>query len=252
MIDVEGIYNQYLDHLNTEADKKYTKYKGWFRASSAGQCFRKQAYWLTDEKKKPFEVRVKRLLRLGQIIHSDFENSLNWYYKQLNDDSITLLTEHHIKLPKLNVIGSLDMAVIEGDIEKGTYSLYIHDLKSAASFKWRKQFGIKKNRDPDPPVNYELQLATYALGLSEELKAEPTNLYLTWYNKDNSSMKSVNIDLEYIDKAKEYWRNLITKLNIYSNNPEKIIPEKNNNVPVYPKWECKYCNFSEVCPSPYK
>lgn len=252
MIDVEGIYNQYLEHLNTEADKKYSKYKGFFRASSAGQCFRKQAYWLSDEVEKPFDNRVKRLLRLGQIIHSDFEESLKWYYKQLDDKSVTLYTEHRIEIPNLNVIGSLDMAVVEGDIEKGLYSLYIHDLKSAASFKWRKQFGHKKNRDLNPSVNYQLQLATYALGLKEQLEVGPTSMYLTWYNKDNSSMKSVEVDIDYMDAAQEYWENLITKLNIVNNDPERIIPGDDNNTPVYPSWECNYCNFSDVCPSPYK
>ena len=203
MIDVEGIYNQYLDHLNTEADKEWAENKGSFRASSAGQCFRKQAYWLSDKIKKPFDDRVKRLLRLGQIIHSDVEDALNWYYKQLKDKSKTIFTEHKIELPKLNV------------------------------------------------VNYELQLGTYALGLSQQLKIEPTKLYLTWYNKDNSTMKSVEVPIEYMDKAQKYWESLITKLNIVNLDPERIIPKEDKNTPVY-QWECKYCNFSNICPSPYK
>ena len=42
MIDIPKIYNEYLQRKSVENRKKYEKYKGWFSASSAGRCYRKQ------------------------------------------------------------------------------------------------------------------------------------------------------------------------------------------------------------------
>ena len=50
MIDIPKIYNEYLQRKNKENRIKYEKYKGWFSASSAGSCYRKQLHRKQDLK----------------------------------------------------------------------------------------------------------------------------------------------------------------------------------------------------------
>ena len=65
-INIEKIYSDFLEHENQENRKKYEKYKGWFSASAAGSCYRKQLYRANRIEEVPMDDRVKRLLRLGK------------------------------------------------------------------------------------------------------------------------------------------------------------------------------------------
>ena len=71
-------------------------------------------------------------------------------------------------------------------------------------------FGFKKNRDPNPSINYELQVGTYALGIQNNplSKGWDYALFLALYKKDNSTMKVVRISNDYITDADEYWKAL--------------------------------------------
>ena len=79
MINIEEIYQEYLNQLRVENRKKYVDYKGWFSASSAGSCYRKMMYRTMDIDTPPPEIRSNRLLRLGTVLHNDFEKAMNMY-----------------------------------------------------------------------------------------------------------------------------------------------------------------------------
>ena len=86
-IDIEGIYNDYLDKKQEENRlKRYSGKESWYHASGAGSCSRK-LYFESVEKVKPsnpFGTTVKRLLRLGNVLHDDFEKALLSYNRDNN------------------------------------------------------------------------------------------------------------------------------------------------------------------------
>ena len=76
MVDILGIYTKYLREENSTHKEKYADYKGWFSASTAGSCFKKQLLRKENVDEKPFDDRVLRLLRLGTIVHRDIQESI--------------------------------------------------------------------------------------------------------------------------------------------------------------------------------
>ena len=235
-INLEQIYSDHVQEENSLHRQEYKeKYAGWYSASTAGSCFKKQILRQNQKEGPGPDDRVLRLLRLGTIVHKDFEIAINKYHD--NNPEINIYTEYKVELPEINVVGHLDIAVEEGD------SLDIYDIKTCASYKWRKQFGLIKNRDKNPSVNYELQIGTYAIGMANETGADPDKIYmyLAWYNKDNSTMKIKEVPEFWMDNAFEYWTNLMDERNKVDGNPEGMIPGT-PNIPVA-NWECKYCEF---------
>ena len=240
MIDIQKIYNDYLEQKQVENREKYKDVKGWFSASSAGSCFRKQLHRLQDLEVGPRDIKSNRLLRLGTLVHADFEKSLDKY----KDDRLEVVTEHRIKMPELNVVGHLDVGVIDKETDK----IHVYDIKTAGAWKWRMKFG--RNPDKNPSVNYELQLATYGMGLGTEYDIHDVELSIQWYKKDNSMMREEPISNLYMDEAFNYWTHL-NEVKDEIKQPEELIPGKHENVPIY-NWECKYCEFQgKYCPGLY-
>tara|TARA_R110002050_G_scaffold164700_3_gene294868 strand:+ start:4940 stop:5668 length:729 start_codon:yes stop_codon:yes gene_type:complete len=240
MIDIQKIYNDYLEQKQVENREKYKDVKGWFSASSAGSCFRKQLHRTQDLEVGPRDIKSNRLLRLGTLVHADFEKSLDKY----KDDKLEVVTEHRIKMPELNVVGHLDVGVIDKETDK----IHVYDIKTAGAWKWRMKFG--RNPDKNPSINYELQLATYGMGLGTEYDIHDVSLSIQWYNKDNSMMREEPISNLYMDEAFDYWTQL-NELKDEIEKPEELIPGKHENVPIY-NWECKYCEFQgKYCPGLY-
>jgi hypothetical protein len=231
MVKIDVIYNDYLLKKQDEHKVKYEKHKGWFSASSAGSCFRKQYLKAQGKEEKPMDARTMRVLRLGTIVHTDLEQAIKQY---VYDDNIDVYSEHRIELPELNVVGHLDMAFHFKD--EDTVSVY--DLKTAHSFKWKKLFG--RNIDPNPSTNYQLQLGTYGVGMANELETQDVSLNLVWYKKDDSLMKTQPIDSIWLDRAYEYWVELNEVLEDTSPHGGPVVGDM--NTPVY-NWECNYCPF---------
>jgi len=242
MLDLQRIYAEYIALKQEERSLKYEKHRGWFGASSSGYCHKKQYYKLQDTAIEEIDDRVNRLLRLGTIVHSDFEKAIKAYNKT---HKTKIETEKEIRIPHLKVIGHLDILETEGDINR------VYDIKTVASYKWRMKFRRIK-ADPNSDINYNLQLGTYGMGINSD--PSRTELYLCWYNKDNSMMKEpVKVDSEWMLKAEEYWiglRNDISKWIDNDMKPDDILAGITPNVPVQ-TWECKYCQYSTQCNSPY-
>ena len=244
MIDIPEIYNNYLEYQRKENRKKYKDHKGWFSASAAGSCYRKMMYRTMDLETKPIDPKSNRLLRLGTILHTDFEEAMKYHKNNDTTNFITVL-EHRIEIPELNVIGHLDFGIVDTDNDK----IKVYDLKSCGAWKWRMKFGRKP--DKSPSTNYELQIGTYGIGLGREYDIIDVDLSLLWYNKDTSMMREENINSIWMEEAFEYWTDLneiVNDINI----PEELIPGARPNVPVY-SWECKYCEYQEsYCPGVYR
>ena len=88
-IDIEGIYNDYLDKKQEENRlNRYSGNESWYHASGAGSCSRKLYFESIEqvEVTNPIDDKTKRLLRLGNIVHDDFQESLVTYN---NRESVT-------------------------------------------------------------------------------------------------------------------------------------------------------------------
>lgn len=245
MIDLKRIYAEYLASEQDKRSKKYEKFEGWLGASSSGYCFKKQYYKLKNIEAEEADRRVNRLLRLGTIMHSDIEKAVKAYNKTHETD---IKTEKQVKIPELKIVGHIDILEKDGDINR------VYDFKTVASYKWRMKFR-KVKYDPNADVNYNLQLGTYGLAVNGGTDdVDSTELYLCWYNKDNSMMKEpIKVDSMWIIRARNYWEHLWQFIDRWAS--ESVHPDNIQVPDVFgspmQQWECNYCQYSYRCDSPY-
>ena len=91
-IDIEGIYRDYIDKKQEQNRvDRYEGNEGWYHASGSGSCSRK-LYFESVEKVKPtnpIDKRTKRLLRLGNVVHNDIQDSLtHTCYNNIHNNNI--------------------------------------------------------------------------------------------------------------------------------------------------------------------
>ena len=272
MLDLERIYDVYLDKLQKKREEDNKEYKEWFGGSSAGSCYKKQLYKITGIEAKPFDTRTKRLLRLGTIVHKDIlEEAIDYWkeeYKEIDPDEYDIYTEHEIKIPEFHEIGHLDNCIVEKH-EDGTHYITIADLKTLAAYSWTKKFGReakKKGINVHYTMShYELQTATYALGMLKQYNmigdlnsrksvrdirkiSNMVKLNIVWYNKNDSRLKITEVpSLEALEAAILYWQDLNDFIDetpddeIYAIPPDGAV-----GIPMQ-SWECNYCQYSITC-----
>ncbi|BCV02672.1 MAG: hypothetical protein CM15mV56_070 [uncultured marine virus] len=156
MLNIQKIYEDWLRKGNDLHQKK--RYQGkekWFHASSAGMCVRKHYFQhVADVQPKPVDDDTMRLFRLGDLVHEDIQNALK-DYARINGSQIMI--EREIQLPDVNVRGFLDVIIVEDNA--------LYDIKTCNAWKWKNLFG--RNPDPNPAVNYNIQLGTYGWWFEE-------------------------------------------------------------------------------------
>ena len=141
--------------------------------------------------------------------------------------------EYPIDVEELNVKGFIDMVIF---MEDG--SIYVYDFKTIGSWSWKFKFG-RKYKDPNPSFHQETQLGTYGYAIKKEF-GRCDGLYLLYYNKDNSQYKECEVDLEFIDRAYNYW-------NEVKDSHEQGLPMLQEGVAPVQEWECRYCNYKDLC-----
>ena len=241
MIDIEHIYDLYLQLKEKQRDNEYKDEQGIFRASSAGQCYKKQWYLQQSTDKKPLDPKSRRLLRLGTIVHKDLEEAMKLYNSNTNSDhGITAKAEYKIKIEELNVSGTADLVILNSNEDKAK----VYDYKTAHSFKWKMMFG--RDKIGRPSRNYELQVGTYGLGIAKEFELgdHDIELAIIYYKKDDSLMREVSVRNICMRNASDYWMDL--KETLDEVNDASDIPRDSTNSPME-SWECKYCQFETIC-----
>jgi len=140
--------------------------------------------------------------------------------------------EHPIYIKDLKVRGYIDLVIEDTDGK-----IFVYDIKTMNNWAWRYKFGRKKSKG-EASIHQELQLATYGLACKDEF-GRIDGLFLIFYNKDTSVLKTVEISKDRLLSTISYW-NKIKELHI-------ALPIlKKNESPIY-DWECKYCNFNTQC-----
>ena len=252
-IDIEGIYNDYLDKKQ-EANrlKRYSGKESWYHASGSGSCSRKLYFESIEQVKpsNPLDDKTKRLLRLGNIVHDDFEKSLVTYNRDIynrdnnrdissdkekenKEKEIKFHTEQEITIDELNVRGFYDI-VSEGE------EVYLYDLKTCGGYSWKLKFGRKQSFNPS--IHYELQLGTYGYAVKQQF-GRLDGMFLYYYNKDTSMMRAVSVPLTYISRAYLFWKN--TK-----DEHKQGLPPFRKGVSPVQDWQCNYCQFLNHCNPP--
>jgi CRISPR/Cas system-associated exonuclease Cas4 (RecB family) len=149
-----------------------------------------------------------------------------------------IIIEHPIDCEELNVKGYIDMVVETNDGE-----IFIYDFKTVGSWSWKFKFG--KMKEAKPSFHQELQLGTYGYAVKQEL-GRCDGLALIYYNKDTSVIKQCEVSLDFIDQAYIYWQGVIDSHKSKVTGEYALPPLQEGVAPVM-DWECKYCNFKELC-----
>lgn len=257
-VDIEGVYNEYLDELQEQNRKnRYEGNEHWYHASGAGSCSRKLYYESVEmvEPSNLIDIRTKRLLGLGNLVHEDIQNSLTrtrnreLYNRDNNRDSLLekeinnkeketeFLVEGEIKIEELNVRGFYDIVAKQG-VDK--QQIYLYDIKTCGGWSWKMKFGRKKQINTS--IHYELQLGTYGYAIQKEF-GQLDGMYLYYYNKDDSQMRAVEVPLTYVSRAYLFWRNI-------NDEHKQGLPDFRVGVSPVQKWQCNYCQFKEHCNPP--
>ncbi len=259
-IDIEGIYRDYLDVKQEE--NRVARYEGnenWYHASGAGSCSRK-LYFESIEKiepSNPIDERTKRLLRLGNVVHEDIQDSLTHVRTIIStNDSNTISTkdkekeiknkekdlefhvEKEVRIDELNVRGFYDIVVKDKASPK--QPVYLYDIKTCGGWAWKMKFG--RNKKVDTSTHYELQLGTYGYAI-KELFGRLDGMYLYYYNKDTSDMRAVKVPLTFVSRAYLFWKNI-------NDEHKQGLPDFRVGVSPVQKWQCNYCQFRDHCNPP--
>ena len=252
-IDIEGIYSDYLDKKQEDNRlKRYSGKESWYHASGSGSCSRKLYFESIEQIKpsNPLDDKTKRLLRLGSIVHDDFQESLVTYNRDIynrdnnrdissdkekenKEKEIKFHTEQEITIDELNVRGFYDI-VSEGE------EVYLYDLKTCGGYSWKLKFGRKPAFNPS--IHYELQLGTYGYAVKQQF-GRLDGMFLYYYNKDTSMMRAVSVPLTYISRAYLFWRNV-------KDEHKQGLPPFRKGVSPVQDWQCNYCQFLNHCNPP--
>ena len=271
-VNIEKLYTDYIALKNEENYKERDEGREkYYHGSGAGSCSRKLYYESVEqiEATNPTDEKSNRILRLGTIVHEDLEialrkvqgnqtlkdmqssdtiysntidsNTTDSKEKEIHNlqkESFDFHIEKEIRLPELNVRGFYDLVAVSRDNGR----VYLIDFKTMASYSWSRKFGYK-NPDPYASIHQEIQLGTYGLAVEKEF-GRLDGMYLYYYKKDNSQMRSVSVGLNMLKRAYNFWVNV-------NEEHKKGLPMFSQGVSPVEDWNCKYCRYLDHCNPPF-
>ena len=265
-VDIEGIYKDYIDEKQEK--NRLDRYEGnenWYHASGSGSCSRKLYFESVSqiEPTNPIDSKTKRLLRLGNVMHNDIQDSLTRVHALNRDNNrdnnipsnrekenknkekeIEFDVEGEVRIKELNVRGFYDIVAdrfldnLKGNITER--KVYLYDIKTCGGWSWKMKFG--RNKQMNPSIHYELQLGTYGYAV-REMFGQLDGMFLYYYNKDNSDMRAVEVPLTFVSRAYLFWRNI-------NDEHKQGLPDFRVGVSPVQKWQCSYCQFKSHCNPP--
>ena len=253
-IGLADYYNQYMDIKYEEnSEERYVGKESYYHASGAGFCSRKLYYESVLKAEKTNEVKdeSKRRMRLGTIVHEDFQNSLSELYiqnniyinniykdkekKYIKKKKVKFHIEQEIIIEEVNVRGFYDIVAVEDESGR----VYLYDLKTVGGYQWKQKFGFTPS---DESYNYKLQLGTYGYAIKKQF-GRLDGMFLFFYNKDTSALNNVPVPESFVNLAYNYWVNI-------NKEHEKGLPDFMLGISPAEKWACNYCAFKDMCNPP--
>ena len=149
-----------------------------------------------------------------------------------NDYMKKVFIEKEIILEDLNIRGFIDLIISEEDGK-----VYLYDIKTINN--WSYKFKFSKKYKQENSTHQEMQLATYGIAVKREF-GRLDGMFLTYYNKDSSIIKEIEVDLDYLVTAKSFWQSKVEE-------HKKGLPPLQENVSPVKSWECNYCQYKDRC-----
>jgi len=244
ILTAELAYQHYLKTVhynNDEYDEKRDKLV--LRASMSNRCHRLQKYHMSpDHKPKELTADDMMVFRIGTVFHDEIQQGFNWLINERNKDNKSIELEMEKKV-SINMHGLL----VEGHfdirlIDHTNKVVQLVDLKTMNP----RSFSYFKKSPYDKKGNI-CQLGCYALATKEEFPDYEIILLLSGWEKDQGKFHEVEIDYNRaVIMANDYYKSLSASLELEL---DDIVPIQHPYSPVE-QWECNYCNYNHICPSP--
>ena len=244
--NIQKLYDSYVKHTNdSNYEERYKGKEDYFHASGAGSCRRKLFFQSVACVEPTNEIKADsyRKMRLGTVFHSEMEDCFRYYSTSTNNKTSTstnknlstnfkVYLEQEILIEELKVRGFYDLVLV-----LDTGEVYLYDFKTIGSYPYKLKFG----RYAKKPTNfrYEMQLGTYGYSVKEQF-GRIDGMFLIYYNKDDSRMKEVSVDLSYVSVAYSHWREVNDHL-------KQGLPRFEKGVSPAEGWECNYCVYKDIC-----
>ncbi len=196
-------------------DKNKERTQTHFYITDAGKCSRATFFKFKKAPKRELEARVLRMFDHGDLYHY-------FIMRALFGAREVRVVAGELDIPPQEMISGRADAILSINNE-----LYVLDIKSINSMIFERLEAPKEEN-----VN-QLQLYLHFFQIPKGI--------LLYVNKDNQDLKEfiVNYDRNLCSKLLNQFRELKKKID------SDIVPQP---LPDYPgNWQCKYCQFREIC-----
>lgn len=225
--NIKEAYFEYLKSLNKGRPQTH------FSASQAGRCLKIHQFKKNSAPRSDLNDKSLARLRIGDLIHTDIQDGAV-------HQGLPIIQELRMIDEKLNLMGHSDFIWLPDKCKFIT----VHDLKTVGYYSWSRKFG--RNKSDDTNDNYELQLGTYAFMAQDRFGIKIEHISIVYIKVDDMSMwREVNVPLDYMDRAREYWESVNSAIE------RELTPGVDFGVP-FQSWECNYCPYMDICDSPFK
>jgi len=263
IITAELAYQNYLEQVHYNPKEYEEKRdKPVHRASSGGRCHRLQKYHVETEKIEvtnddgEIEIReVKKhkpkkltpetmaVFRIGTVFHSELQQGMNWLINEKNKDNENITLEMEKKV-SVNMSG----CQIDGhfDIRLFDHKNKIIQITDLKTMNPRQMSYFKK--DPYSKKGYIIQVGVYAYATKLEFPDYDIVILLSAWDKDKGNFFEIELDYNIcVMKADNYYKELSASMKLEL---DDLVPIQHPKSPINPKWECDYCQYNHICPSP--
>lgn len=243
ILTCELAYKHYLEtvHYNSN-DYDEKRDKKVIRASSGGRCHRLQKYHLSDVEKKALSHENMMVFRIGNVYHEELQQGFKWLIDVKNKDNDMIKLEMEKKV-KTTIHG----VEIEGhfDIRLFDHKNKIVQVTDIKTMNPRAMSYFKK--DPYSKTGNMIQLGTYCKATKEEYPDYQVSALISAWDKDKGEFFEKELDVHRIvSMAEGYYKDLSVSLGMEL---DDLVPLQHPYSPME-AWECNYCDFNHVCPSP--
>jgi hypothetical protein len=180
---------QVIDDFLLEESKKKRNYNGYFSASSAGYCMRKNLFEVLGVPPVKEDARKQRVFTAGHLFHE-------WIQKLTQSAGISISQEGELVDDDLNVIGHYDDLVLIDNKQ------ILYDYKTASS----RSFGYKKELSH----YHKMQLGTYVYLLRKSGYTELVEARILVLEKD--TLRTKEFVLHWTPQLEKevvgYWRTM--------------------------------------------
>lgn len=243
ILTCEIAYKHYLEKVHYNPDTPDEKRdKKVIRASMGGRCHRLQKYHLSDIEPKKLTPEDMMVFRIGTVYHEELQQGFNWLINEKNKENKMIELEMEgkisLNLHGVDIEGHYDIRIID-KINKVIQVTDIKTMNPRAFSFFRK--------DPYSKTGNMIQLGVYCIATKQEYPDYQVSALLTAWDKDKGEFCEIEIDVNRITLMAHNYYELLGKS--LEKDLDELMPILHPQSPME-TWECNYCNYNHICPSP--